>query len=272
MVSARRLVGKIEIETFAGAVFGDKRIRLLEAIDTHGSLTRAAKTVPLSYRAAWDALDSMNNLAEAPIVVRSVGGVRGGGTRLTEYGRRVIALYRAMESSQQDMLDRVPSPRALAVASAGTDTLRTLLRRMAVKTSARNQFVGTVVGITDVGGMTNVVLELPGGDELVASITPESIETMGLAPGAQVYALIKAPSVGVTTLAPRRSPARNAFAGVITALEPGLVRTRLMVTTPSGRVLAAAMPGALVRKRRLRKGQAAWAGFPTDSVILATFD
>jgi molybdenum-dependent DNA-binding transcriptional regulator ModE len=56
---------------------GDTRIRLLEAIDRYGSISQAAKAVPLSYKAAWDAVDAMNNLAEAPLVERSVGGKHG---------------------------------------------------------------------------------------------------------------------------------------------------------------------------------------------------
>ena len=268
----RRLIGTIAFETPAGAVLGDTRIRLLEAIDAHGSLNRAAKAVPLSYKAAWDALDAMNNLSEAPLVVRTTGGRHGGGTTLTDHGRRMIALYRAMESSQQDLLDRVSSPRSLAAAPGESAALRTLLRRLSIKTSARNQFVGEVIAIDDRGGMADVRLRLDGGDELVASITPESVETMALRAGAQAYALVKAPWVGVTARAPRRDPARNVYEGTITAVDAGQVSTRLTLTTAGGRAIAAALPQRLVAERGLQRGLRAWAGFSTESVILATFD
>nr|WP_316640519.1 TOBE domain-containing protein [uncultured Roseateles sp.] len=272
MAKTRRLIGKIEFETPAGAVLGDKRIRLLEAIALHGSLNQAAKAVPLSYKAAWDALDSMNNLAEAPLVVRSTGGLNGGGTQLTEHGRRMIALYRALESSQQDILDQVSSPRALAATAQEAAPLRTLLRRMSVKTSARNQFIGTVEAVSDAGGMADVRLRLDGGDELTAAITPESVEMMALKPGSQAYALIKAPWVGISAVPPRASRTLNRFEGEISALEAGAASTRLTLTTASGRAIAAAMPQALVARRGLGLGQRAWASFATDSVILATFD
>jgi molybdate transport system regulatory protein len=55
--------------------------------------------VPLSYKAAWDAIDAMNNLADQPLVVRSTGGKNGGGTQITELRRKVVALYRALEAS-----------------------------------------------------------------------------------------------------------------------------------------------------------------------------
>ena len=272
MAARRRLVGTIQFETAAGARLGDKRIRLLEAIATHGSLNRAAKVVPLSYRAAWDALDSMNNLAETPLVIRTTGGRNGGGTQLTDHGKRMVALYRAMESSQQDLLDRVSSAKALASATRDGAPLRTLLRRMSVRTSARNQFVGTVVGILDAGGMADVRLRLEGDEFLTATITPESVETMGLAPGAQAWALIKAPWVTLSARAPRASATKNTFEGVVTVLDRGSASTRLTLTTASGRAIAAAMSESLVGERGLTRGARAWAAFATESVILATFD
>ena len=90
-----RLRSKLEVDTEFGSFLGDTRIRLLEAIDLHGS------------KAAWDAVDAMNNLADQPLVVRSTGGKNGGGTLLTDHGRKTIALYRALEAEYQSALDRL---------------------------------------------------------------------------------------------------------------------------------------------------------------------
>ena len=278
MGASGSLVGRLAFEGAAGVLLGDKRIRLLEAIALHGSLNRAARAVPLSYKAAWDALDEMNNLAEAPVVVRTIGGAGGGGTRLTEHGLRLVALYRAMESSQQDLLDRVSSPRALAAAVAASNDdageLRTLLRRMSMRTSARNQLAGTVLGVRTAGGLSQVRLRLEGDEELVAAITPESAETMALRPGSAAYALVKAPWVRITASAPRRSTLRNAYEGTIAQVQTGAARTQIVLTTAGGRSIAASMAKAsgVVGMRRMKVGDAAWAGFATESVILATFD
>ena len=278
MGASGSLVGRLAFEGAAGVLLGDKRIRLLEAIALHGSLNRAARAVPLSYKAAWDALDEMNNLAEAPLVVRTIGGAGGGGTRLTEHGLRLVALYRAMESSQQDLLDRVSSPRALAAAVAASNDdageLRTLLRRMSMRTSARNQLAGTVLGVRTAGGLSQVRLRLEGDEELVAAITPESAETMALRPGSAAYALVKAPWVRITASAPRRSTLRNAYEGTIAQVQTGVARTQIVLTTAGGRSIAASMAKAsgVIGMRRMKVGDAAWAGFATESVILATFD
>ena len=71
----------------------EKRIRLLHAIYEHGSISKAAKAVPMSYKSAWEAVDAMNALSPEPIVFRETGGKDGGGTTITEYGMQLLKNY-----------------------------------------------------------------------------------------------------------------------------------------------------------------------------------
>lgn len=271
------LTGHLTLQTPLGAVLSDNRIRLLEAIDRCGSLNRAAREVPLSYKAAWDALDVMNNLAPEPLVERSTGGAGGGGTKLTAYAHQLIRLYRAMESSQQDILDRIG---VLPTAESDAPALRTLIRRLAMKTSARNQFSTQVVELVDRGGVVDVVLGLGlgldglngqdgGGPRLIATITPESVENLELRPGSEVFALIKAPVVQITTTAPRRLAGRNVLAGPVTALRPGEHRTGVTLGLPGERSLHAVLDRH--KAEALTVGQSVWAAFSGDQVVLVTF-
>ena len=50
-----------------------QRIALLQHVAEQGSITRAAKAAGVSYKAAWDAIDELNNLAAQPLVERSTG-------------------------------------------------------------------------------------------------------------------------------------------------------------------------------------------------------
>jgi molybdate transport system regulatory protein len=263
------LKGRIALETPLGAVLSESRIRLLEAIERCGSLNRAAGEVPLSYKAAWDALDAMNKLSPAPLVERSTGGVGGGGTRLTDYAKQLIALYRAMESSQQDVLDRIK----MAPAEHDAPTLRTLIRRMTMKTSARNQLPARVSGLSDHGGLVEVQLTLgepdTPGETMMATITPESAESMGLTLGCELFVLVKAPSVHVSASAPRRAAGRNVLAGSIAALRPGSAHTGVTLALPSGASLQAVAPHE--QAAELTVGQPAWAQFSSDNVVLVTF-
>lgn len=262
------LTGHLSLQTPLGGVLTDQRVRLLEAIDRVGSLNRAAKEVPLSYKAAWDALDSMNTLAPEPLVLRSVGGAGGGGTRLTDYARQLIHLYRAMQSSQQDVLNRLPTLDAVS-GDADAAQLRTLIRRMTMKTSARNQFAGTIVALTDRQGLVDVVLALGPQDRITATITPEAAQDMGLRLGDELFALVKAPGVSVSRQAPTEQAGLNILSGRLAALRATQRHVGCSVVRPSGLRIQAVMTDEWAAE--CHPEQAVWAVFPSDSVVLVSF-
>lgn len=80
------LHGSIWMTVGGANLGGPGRIELLSRIADCGSITQAAKAIGMSYKAAWDAIDTMNNLAGEPLVERVTGGRGGGGTRLTRRG------------------------------------------------------------------------------------------------------------------------------------------------------------------------------------------
>ncbi len=64
-----------------------------------------------------------------------------------------------------------------------------------MKLSARNQLAGTVASIKEGAVMTEVVVTLDGGQEVVSAITADSARRLGLAPGSRVVAVIKSTEV-----------------------------------------------------------------------------
>ncbi len=73
---------------------GFGRVVLLERIREHGSISKAARSMKMSYKHAWDLIDSMNRQAAKPLVTTSKGGKGGGGTNLTEVGEKAIHDFR----------------------------------------------------------------------------------------------------------------------------------------------------------------------------------
>lgn len=78
---------------------GPGKIGLLEGIERTGSLSAAARALGMSYRRAWLLLHATNKGFQEPVVELSVGGKDGGGTRLTAFGRQLIADYRSFEAA-----------------------------------------------------------------------------------------------------------------------------------------------------------------------------
>ena len=76
---------------------GPGKVDLLEAIETTGSISGAARSLGMSYRRAWLLVDTMNRCFRSPLVEAEAGGKRGGGARLTRLGAEVIRRYRRIE-------------------------------------------------------------------------------------------------------------------------------------------------------------------------------
>jgi len=265
-----RLRGKLEVDTEFGTFLGDTRIRLLEAIDQHGSISQAAKAVPLSYKAAWDAVDAMNNLADQPLVVRSTGGKNGGGTLLTEHGRKTIALYRALEAEYQAALDRLSASMNDGQAS-DFQQFRQLLKRMSMKTSARNQFAGHIVGLREGHVDYEVRIKLDDENEIVAIITIDSAENLGLSIGMEINALVKSSSVLLLSDPTVRTSARNQLWGEITRIHDGPVNAEITLSLKSGKSVCAVVTHDSVEHLGLVVGGQACAVFKASAVILCKY-
>lgn len=251
--------------TVAGANLGGHgRIGLLRAIAEQGSITQAAKAFGMSYKAAWDAVDTMNTLAGEPLVERVTGGKGGGSTRLTPRGQQLVERFGRVEALHQRFVQLL-SDEAIDI---GSDF--NLMRMLNMKTSARNQFLGTVRQVKAGAVNDEVELELPGGARIVAVVTHESTQSLGLKPGAAAFALVKASSIVVATdLAGARLSSRNQLAGTVAAVNPGAVNAEVVIELDGGGAsIAAIVTQASAQSMGLEPGQRATALFKASSVIL----
>lgn len=264
------LGGSIWFQAGAQTLGGASRIALLAAIGETGSITSAAKAIGMSYKGAWDAVDTMNNLAGEPLVVRSTGGKGGGGTTLTPRAVKLIETFRAVEREHRRFLERA------GAAIEGFATEWDLIGRIGVKTSARNQLYGTVTAITRGTVNDEVTLALPGGHALVAVLTHESTETLGLVKGAAAFALIKASWVVLLVEnengAPLQLSARNQLRGTVQSVKRGAVNAEVSLVLEGGAVITAVVTNESVDTLGLVEGGTAVAAFKASSVILGVKD
>jgi len=267
-----RFQAHLEVETEAGALLGESRIRLLEAVDKFGSISKAAQHLPMSYKSAWDALDDLNNLADLPVVTRNIGGTGGGGTQLTEYGRKLVAMFRAVEDEYKSAINQLHQATAEA---AGSDkaTLQRLLRRITLRTSARNQFSCTVSRIEEGPVSARVFLALDENCELEAQVTRESVGHLSLASGREVIALVKAPAVFLLAESGVRTSVSNHLTGVVSRIHVGAVNAEVVVDLALSRTrhVTSVVTTQAVNDLGLAVGTSVTAAFQSTSVILTTF-
>ncbi|OGA39375.1 MAG: LysR family transcriptional regulator [Betaproteobacteria bacterium RIFCSPLOWO2_12_FULL_68_19] len=86
-----RVLGK------SAAALGPGKAELVERIAQTGSISAAAREMGMSYRRAWQLVEALNRAFREPVVATAIGGTRGGGARVTPFGGRLVARFRAME-------------------------------------------------------------------------------------------------------------------------------------------------------------------------------
>lgn len=240
------------------------RILLLKKIDETGSLSRAAKSVGLSYKSAWDTVDSLNNLAEKPLVAKSTGGRAGGGSVLTDYGREIIRTYRVLESEYKSLTgDRKNL-------LEGIDPSGRTLERFAFRISARNQFLGTVTRIAV--GLVNseVVVSIGAGMDLTVLLMREGVNALGLKEGMAVIAFFKATApILAAGREPPKTSVKNCLPGKVTEIRKGRVNAEVKLDMGEGRTLASAVSLNCLSGMEIRKGRLLYAIVPSSQILIA---
>jgi molybdate transport system regulatory protein len=87
----------LKIEFSAGLRLGPGKVRLLDCISETGSISAAARKMEMSYRRAWLLIEELNAMFGRPVVETSAGGSGGGGAKVTDFGKKVVDMFRDME-------------------------------------------------------------------------------------------------------------------------------------------------------------------------------
>lgn len=175
----------------------DKRIDILRRVGGLGSISEAARAVGVSYKAAWQAIDTLSNLAGVPLLDKVVGGRGGGGARLNDAGVQLLAAAERLQQARSAV---------------------THLDGLALRTSMRNTLRCSVKALKAVGGAIEVHLELPDGQKLGSRITRESAQLLGLVKGLSVLALCKATAVQVFAQSEEKASPVNQLQGQVVRL------------------------------------------------------
>ncbi len=181
----------IQFEEVLGSAMIDKRVEVLRAIHRLGSISEAARANGVSYKAAWQAVETLGNLAGMPLIEKVVGGSGGGGAKLTAAGLRVLNAADVLRAARHSAILGLTGARKKGAAS--------LLPAygLGLRTSMRNQFPCRVREIKKSQSAARVELELDDGQSIFSRVTAESLELLELKKGQRVLALCKAAAVKI---------------------------------------------------------------------------
>lgn len=235
----------------------DKRIDILRRIADVGSISEAARSAGVSYKAAWQAIETLENLAGGPLVEKAAGGTKGGGTHLTEKGRQVLQITDALAAARAQVLARFRSPELESLHRIGSSTLRT---------SLRNQFPARIETMKIGAALVRLILRIDDTHLIRASVTKESAQLLGLAEGLEVLALTKATGVEITGHFPEGPEYKddNLLVGEVIRSERAAKGGECSIRLPSGIVIV----GFARRNHGLKINQKAVARVKPENVVI----
>ncbi len=248
-----RLVGTLD----------SRMIDLLRAIDQSGSINKAAKQVGLSYKGAWQMIERANNLAPKVLITTTTGGSKGGGTCLTAAGQSLLRLFTRLEQQHAEFLQQ------LNQSLAEDPDMQMLLKRLVIKTSATNQLFGIITALQKGAVNAEVLVELKGGEQIVASLALTELKRLELSIGDDVVMLINDPEIIINT-DPGNYPlsARNCLRGTVIRVQYDGVDSEIVINLPSGDSLVATISQVSALALGLNPGISAYAAFKSNAVIL----
>ena len=251
----------MKVSTLAHALgyrAADKRMEVLRCIEETGSISQAARLAGISYKAAWQAVDTLSNLTGMKLVDRSVGGV-GGGAKLTGAGRRLLDIASRLEAQRQRFL--------AAFAQDEGVTAEEGVLPLGVQTSMRNHLLCQVASLEPAGPVVRVALALRDTMTLASRITRTSAELLALRPGLPVIALCKAMVVRVGRERPGDAAGINCLQGKVSRLARGDGEDEVSLELASGLQLVGFSPSVL----QIGEGEPVFAAIDESAVALALF-
>jgi len=224
-----KIDGKLWIDINGNGIAGHGRIKLLELVQATGSIKKAAESIKMSYKAAWDSINLLNEIFGTPLVERQTGGKGGGGTTLTKAGLELIKTYNHLSRLHMMYLGTLSeSNKITGIIQTIADSYAVVKTEMGdiisgsmldpdlkpgetvsvfinpkdiilvdsdkLKTSARNILRTTTEKIDNEKDKTEVLLKTACGTPLKLSIMAASSEKLGLKPGMEIFALFKTAS------------------------------------------------------------------------------
>ena len=255
------LSSKLTLEMLGKPFLLEKRIELLHAIEAHGSISKAAKAVPMSYKSAWEAVDTMNALSPEPIVCRETGGKDGGGTTITEYGQQLLKNYAVLKEEHRRFLEKLSELTDIQSGAFKT------IGRLAMQISARNQIQAEVVSVDSQNVNANILLRLKSGKELLSTITKEAVENLHIEEDQTVIAIFKSNAVWLAKKVDEKRY-ENRLEGIVNKIDKDVENTKVVVDIGEHDTIVSVMPTAVLEKMELIEGNSVIAMIKANDVMV----
>lgn len=240
----------------------EKRIKLLLAIEELGSISKAAKEVPMSYKTAWEAVDSINNLCPTAVVKKETGGKGGGGAIITEYGKNLIKTYTILHKEHEKFLSNLTK-----ITDFDTGNLKSL-QRFTMQISARNQIATKIENIEIDNVNAILVLKTKSGQRMVSNISKNSVESLNLNIGDEIISIFKSNNVMIAIDELIGLSARNRIKGTIDKLDFSEVSCQVSLKLADEETITSVITKESAKELQLETGKEVFAVIKSSDIMI----
>ncbi len=195
---------------------GKGRVELLKNIQIYGSISKAAKQMKMSYKAAWDSVDIMNKLSQEPLVTKVTGGVGGGGTVITTYAKEIISAYDELMNLHETYLKNM------------SNLFDGLVINLKNEKPVFSKLEGRITNILSKNETCEIEITLASEQKLITIVSTEFLEKRELTLHKSVKLLIETSTIVITKNVNSNS-ARNSLKGVVEKINDDGINTFLSI-------------------------------------------
>ncbi len=235
------------------AFIGKGRVELLKNIQIYGSISKAAKQMKMSYKAAWDSVDIMNKLSREPLVTKVTGGVGGGGTVITTYAKEIINAYDELKNLHETYLKNM------------SNLFEGLAVDLKNEKPVFSKLEGIITNIISTNETCEIELILNSKQKLITIVNEEFLLKRELEVGKVVKLLIETSSIVITKDTSSNS-ARNYLKGTVEEISDDGISTFLTINCGSKDIINAKITNSSFKNLSIEKNNVVSAFFKAYNI------
>ncbi len=244
--------GNIWIKKNNRNFIGRGRVELLQNIQLHGSISKAAKQMKMSYKAAWDSVDIMNKLSNKPLVTKVTGGKGGGGTVITSHAKELIQAFLEIESLHKNYFH----------------TLKNAFNERIVDENSEepvfSRLNGNITTMNQINNNYEITIALACGQELTCIESEKFVQTKQLKCDDEVQFLIETSNIVLTRDVATNS-ARNLLLGTIASIHDDGINSNITINCDKDKIHAK-ITTASCQKLQLKPNDTIYASFKAYNI------
>ncbi|WP_428023269.1 TOBE domain-containing protein [Arcobacter sp.] len=235
------------------AFIGKGRVELLKNIQIYGSISKAAKQMKMSYKAAWDSVDIMNKLSQEPLVTKVTGGVGGGGTVITTYAKEIINAYDELKNLHETYLENM------------SNLFDSLVIDLKNEKPVFSKLEGKITNIISNNQNSEIEIILNSKQKLVTIVNEEFLQKRELKIDKFVKLLIETNSIVITKDKSSNS-ARNSLEGVVEEINDDGISTYLSINCGESDFINAKITNSSYKTLSIKKQDKVFAFFKAYNI------